>query len=1690
MKLEVNIMNTKQRILASLLIGLLSLSISARADDIDIYSSPTSSNLPNVLIILDNAANFSASAGTCSYTDSATAPTLNNTTGGIEQCALNNVLTALGTNTDGTAKVNVGIMIYNASGLNTLYGCNSSGTGGCLMVPLTPMNATGKAAILANIKSWSTSGSTSMKSNNEASASTMQEAWAYYAGQTGMSGTSYASSAAAGCQKNFVIFIGNAYNTSGSPGDASAYPGTGASPVPSLATTIANNTALTAAQKTKFSSIITIPTGQYGIGSAYCKSGSSTTYTMGTHNDGSGLYMDEWSRYMYGTDLSTGASPANKNITTYGIGVLNLTTSPICTPDWAALLTSAAVNGGGKYFAAQSYNDVVQALLKILNEVQAVNSVFSSASLPVSVNTQGTYLNQIYMGMFRPDGSGNPRWVGNLKQYQFGLDPNTQTLFLADATGSAAINSSTGFITSNAASYWTCTNTPANTNNPVVQSSNVLYNVLLASLATCPNNTDPLAGFWASNPTYVANSGGTAWDLVDGEVVEKGGAAQSLRGPLMTADYTAAVSTSTTPTSNTRRLYTFCPQDPDNTSGTCTLDLTNSANQLSVANTGITANLFGSTGVTLNVTSLNRTGLSVAGTTSSANGFLAGDTVTISGATPTDYNGSFTLTSASGSNFAYNIAAEYPPAPAAGSYVASGTVPGEAISKITRTAAAGSGNSDTANVTVAANILTNPNAITISGAGGGYDGSYTVLASPASTATTFSYTVPVYPPATATTQFKVSINSASASVSGSASVAKASYTVTVTASNTFLVGDYICVTGSTLSGVNVCTTITSATTGQFVYTGTYHCTGGSACAGGTVTVTLSAAPQTITPKRIETAIGIATAAAALPASQFVNGDKVDITAVSGSATAAAFESNYAVGGVTATIYTTSSAASIAAGCTTYPCLTYPITTTPNGNVTAGTAALSSAATYAISSLTRSYPGGTTATATLASGTFNTGDAVTILPATTTPSNETAYPGNWTVTCVGASPCSQFTYGPLNLTPVTPASGSITIYDAAATIDTTALLRWIRGMDNMGDEQSLCPGAALNAVTGANYTNCPATPVTTRPSIHGDVLHSRPITVNYGGQSLAVTSTSDSGSTRTAFASIADVAKIGVIGTMEYLNFATATQNFSCQVKVATTTSFTYSSTNCGSTGAQTVVTGSDVVVYYGSNDGIYHAINGNQAGYIGTTPPGGELWGFAPADFFTKYNRQRQNLPMLLLPSTPSGISPSPQKKDYFADGPTGNYQLINIDNSTAKANIYIAMRRGGRFIYAMDVTNPSTPKFLWKKTFGSTDMTELGQTWSLPKVANVDGYANPVLIFGGGYDDGAEDTDGPPPADTQGRGIFILDAFTGALVWRATPTVTTPSCTTTQCKLLVSGMNYSIPSDITLMDRDSNGKIDRLYATDVGGNVWRVDLAPPKNNLNGTLCDTTSATGSLSCTPDIWQVTKLAALGCSSGTCAAGTTPRKFFFPAEVIAAVQGYNYDAVVVGSGDREHPLIKNDSYNVVNRFYMLKDTATGMDGSGLATLTEAGLYDCTTACTTATPYAGQLSGYYYTLGTGEKAVNAPLATAGYVYAGTNQPTAVSNTQCTTNLGIARGYRFSPFAGTFQSVTFSGGGLPPSPVSGVVDIMVNGVLKEVPFLIGGGNPDCTSGVDCSSALGGQKPTINVPVTRKRTYWYLQGK
>jgi type IV pilus assembly protein PilY1 len=246
--------------------------------------------------------------------------------------------------------------------------------------------------------------------------------------------------------------------------------------------------------------------------------------------------------------------------------------------------------------------------------------------------------------------------------------------------------------------------------------------------------------------------------------------------------------------------------------------------------------------------------------------------------------------------------------------------------------------------------------------------------------------------------------------------------------------------------------------------------------------------------------------------------------------------------------------------------------------------------------------------------------------------------------------------------------------------------------------------------------------------------------------------------------------------------------------------------------------------------------------------------------------------------------------------------------------------------------------------------------------------------------------------------------------------------------------------------------------------------------------------------------MTRIAALGCATGACAAGTTPRKFFYPPSVLsvrAAGAADSYEAVSIASGDREHPL-KNtatgSSYNTSDKFFMLKDVGTtvGAPVSAPSTsdLAVSNLVDATSA-----GWDGTRSGFYINFATGEKAVNAPLAVNGDVFFATNKPIDRTNT-CVANLGEARAYAVNPFDGTKASNVLQGGGLPPSAVSGLITITTSdgngGTSTSLEkFCIGCGIsgsdiPGGTNTAPCNSALENCNVGKAVNKNLRRTYWY----
>ena len=381
-----------------------------------------------------------------------------------------------------------------------------------------------------------------------------------------------------------------------------------------------------------------------------------------------------------------------------------------------------------------------------------------------------------------------------------------------------------------------------------------------------------------------------------------------------------------------------------------------------------------------------------------------------------------------------------------------------------------------------------------------------------------------------------------------------------------------------------------------------------------------------------------------------------------------------------------------------------------------------------------------------------------------------------------------------------------------------------------------------------------------------------------------------------------------------------------------------------------------IKLFVGANDGTIRMINNDNSSGV-------EEWAFIPQEAYAMQYQLSQEADADHL---------------YGIDG-TPNFWVKDINNDgiidpTAGDRVYmfIGMRRGGRNIYAFDVTPTSTlttqsatftPKLMWVIKGGTGNFAQLGQTWSQPKITRVayscptpvagsvcddgnsntdDGHSRVVLMFAGGYDTN-QDNAIPAGTDAMGNAIYMVDPLTGSRIWWASSAA--------GASRVLSQMKYGIPSDLTLVDSDGDGKTDRLFVGDMGGQVWRIDF--DQTSFTATNNGTTNGYvfADVGCTGDV-----------RSNNCANTTAQnrRKFFYPP-AFAPVRDTaystlaNYDLVVIGSGDREDPLdlltsnlVSPQSKEAVhNRIYAFRDYnyKTGVPSSAQTAIDETLMYDAT-------------------------------------------------------------------------------------------------------------------------------------------------
>lgn len=381
----------------------------------------------------------------------------------------------------------------------------------------------------------------------------------------------------------------------------------------------------------------------------------------------------------------------------------------------------------------------------------------------------------------------------------------------------------------------------------------------------------------------------------------------------------------------------------------------------------------------------------------------------------------------------------------------------------------------------------------------------------------------------------------------------------------------------------------------------------------------------------------------------------------------------------------------------------------------------------------------------------------------------------------------------------------------------------------------------------------------------------------------------------------------------------------------------------------------DVRVVFGAADGYLRMVRDES---------GVESWGFMPQAVIGNLKLLRENVAGTALPYGVDG-SPIVLIRDRApTTGPlsarvTGIIGDVVSDPSASppvigdRVLLFFGLRRGGSTYYALDITDPDSPKLLWKLSHeglfragqssadagSAAQFAALGLAFSTPQVgriqlavdANGDAISpaesRSVLIFGGGYNGGRVSgakvgkdlnnsrntvaaaqlgTDDGSGSVDRGNALFMIDAASGQLIWRAVRSQTASAgyTTTSGTRSYAHPMLVdSIPSDLTALDTDNDGFTDRLYVGDTGGRVWRADLP-----------------GAL---PSVWTVTPIASIGRHNAGNSTLANDRRIFFAPDFVPVRNANNTqgtDLILFGTGDREDPL------NLVteNSFYALRDT----------------------------------------------------------------------------------------------------------------------------------------------------------------------
>lgn len=205
--------------------------------------------------------------------------------------------------------------------------------------------------------------------------------------------------------------------------------------------------------------------------------------------------------------------------------------------------------------------------------------------------------------------------------------------------------------------------------------------------------------------------------------------------------------------------------------------------------------------------------------------------------------------------------------------------------------------------------------------------------------------------------------------------------------------------------------------------------------------------------------------------------------------------------------------------------------------------------------------------------------------------------------------------------------------------------------------------------------------------------------------------------------------------------------------------------------------GRTAVVYAAANDGMLHAFNA-------TT--GDEMWAYVPTVVMPDLWRLADN-----------NYS---NNHRFFVDG---SPVVGDVHDGTSWRTILVGgLGAGGRSYYALDVTDPASPKSLWE--YSSTDDLDLGLSFGNPVITK-NKAGTWVVAFTSGYNNTS-------PGSGDGY-LFVLNAVTGVPIDKIRTNVGTATA----------------PSNLSKIDAwletETDNTASRIYGGDMLGNMWRFDF-------------------------------------------------------------------------------------------------------------------------------------------------------------------------------------------------------------------------------------------------------------------------